>query len=334
MAGTLTASIPIMVASSTAWADPTDQDKAVALKLFDEGRSLLAAGKVAEACPKLEESRRLDPLPGTLLNLAVCDEQAGRAASAVAQFREARALAQRDHRDDRVALIDQHLSALEGKVSGLVIVVGPDADVPGLTVTFDGSPLGRPVWGTRIPIDPGEHAIEASAPNKKAWKGVAKVGPGGDVQTVKVSPLEDAPLTPAPPPEPPSATMAAAPAPPPSPPPATSQTSGISARKRLALVSAGVGLVGIGVGSYFGALAISDHSKATCTSYPCDDSLNNQSGTAADISTTTFAVGLVAVGLAAFLWLGDSSGSSDKPAVSVLPSFGPGVGGVDVSGRF
>src|SRR5580704_16380113 len=73
---------------------PTDQDKAAATALFDDARKLLADGKVAEACRKLEESRRLDPLPGTVLNLATCHEREGLAASAVAEFYEARAMAE------------------------------------------------------------------------------------------------------------------------------------------------------------------------------------------------------------------------------------------------
>src|ERR1700685_1339046 len=122
--------IAISFANSPARADTTDEQKALALRLFDEGRSLLAAGKVAEACPKLEESRRLDPLPGTVLNLAVCHEKQGLAASAVAEFYQARAMAERDKRGDRVALANDHLRALESQVSNLVIVVGPAADLP------------------------------------------------------------------------------------------------------------------------------------------------------------------------------------------------------------
>jgi len=325
-------------ASSPAWADPTDQDNALALKLFDEGRSLLTAGKVAEACRKLEESWRLDPLPGTLLNLAVCHEQEGRTASAVVEFRQARALAERDHRDDRLSLADQHLHAIEGKVSSLVIVVSPDADRPDLSISRDGTAVGRTVWGSRIPMDPGEHVVEASAPGKKSWKAVVQVAPDGDVQTVTLKALEDAEPLPAPSPPPVPAVL------PPPPPPPSAVVAGehhaMSTRKTIGLASAAAGVVGLGIGSYFGVVAIQKHGDpgATCATTPCSNestSLNNQAGTAADISTAAFAAGLVALGVGAFLWLGDSSGRSDKPSsVSVVPSFGPGRGGVDLAGRF
>jgi|HubBroStandDraft_4_1064222.scaffolds.fasta_scaffold32179_1 hypothetical protein len=326
----------LVAASSAAWAGPTDQDGALALKLFDDGRALFAAGKVAAACDKFEESRRLDPLPGTILNLAVCHEQCGRTASAVAEFRQARALAERDRRDDRIALIDQHLHAIEGKVSSIVIVVGPDADRAGLSVSRDGTAVGRTVWGSRIPMDPGEHVVEASAPDKKPWKATVKVLPDGDVQTVTLSPLEDAA------PAPVSVAPPAVEPPPPQPPaPVVPMPGhhGTSTRKTVGLATGAAGIGGVAIGTYFGLLAIQTHGKsaATCTTTPCSPqsvSLNGQAGTQADISTVAFAAGLAALGVGAFLWLGDSGGRGDKPSASVAPSFGPGRGGLDVVGSF
>jgi hypothetical protein len=287
--------------------------------LFDEARALLAAGKVGEACRKLEESRRLDPVPGTILNLASCHEREGLTASAMAGFREARRMAERDHRDDRVAFAEEHMKALEPHLSMLVIVVGPDADRPELSVTRDGIALGRAAWGTRIPVDPGAHVIEASAPGKARRRIEVRVGPDGDVQTATLPALEDE-APPPPPPAvvtPPPATVMLPPPPPPeSPPPAR----GLSSRRVWALTSAGVGVLGVGAGTVLGIRAISLHNDPNA---PGNTSLNNQAKFAADASTVTFAVGLVGLGLGAFLWLGDSS-------VTVSA----GVASVAVSGRF
>ena len=296
----------------------SDQDKGVATVLFDEAKALLAAGKVGEACRKLEESRRLDPLPGTILNLASCHEREGLTASAMAGFREARAMAERDHRDDRVAFAEEHMKALEPRLSMLVIVVGPDADRPELSVTRDGIALGRAAWGTRIPVDPGTHVIEASAPGKAKRRVEIRVGPDGDVQKATLPALEDE----APPPPvvpPPAAPVTLAP-PPPLPPEAPPPARGLSSRRVWAIASAGVGVLGVGAGSYFGARAISLHNDPNA---PGNTSLNNQAKFAADASTVTFAVGLVGLGLGAFLWLGDSSVSVSAGAASVA-----------VSGRF
>jgi hypothetical protein len=315
----------------------SDQDKALALQLFDEGRSLFAAGKVDEACRKLEESQRLDPLPGTILNLAVCHEKQGRSASAVEEFREARALAERDHRDDRVALVDQHLQALGGKVSSVVIVVPPEADRPDLNITRDATPVGRAAWGTPLPVDPGPHTIEASAANKKAWKVVLTVAANGDVQTATLTPLEDAPAPPAPAPVvAPVAPLAPAP-PAPAIEPAPSH-HGLSTRRTIAVMTAGVAVAAAGVGTYFGVSAISKHNDpaATCTLEPCTaaDALNESAKKAADASTLSFAIALAALGASAIVWFSDTSPTPDHAGIHVTPSVGWGRGAIDVGGRF
>jgi hypothetical protein len=318
-------------------AQVSDEDKALALQLFDAGRSLLAAGKVDDACRKLEESQRLDPLPGTILNLAVCHERQGRSATAVAEFREARALAERDHRDDRVALVDQHLQALDGKVSSVVIVVPPEADRPDLSVTRDASPVGRAAWGTPLPVDPGPHTIEASAVHKKAWKVVLNVGANGDVQTATLTPLEDAPAPLAQTPVvAPVAAIATAPSPLALEP--TQPHRGLSTRRTVAVVTAGVAVAAAGVGTYFGVTAISKHNDpaATCSLEPCTaaDNLNDSAKKAADASTLSFAVALAALGASAIVWFSDTSGSGEHAGIHVTPSVAWGRGSIDVGGRF
>src|SRR5262245_6044422 len=64
-------------------------DSAAAQALFDEAKALMAAGKAQEACPKFEESQRLDPGSGTLTNLAKCYEDTGRIAAAWSMYLEA-----------------------------------------------------------------------------------------------------------------------------------------------------------------------------------------------------------------------------------------------------
>jgi hypothetical protein len=331
----LAATLAVMTSSLAAHADPSEQDKALASSLFDQAKALLADGKVSDACRKLEESRRLDPLPGTLLNLGVCHEQEGLMASAFAELRQARALAERDHRDDRVALADQHMKAIEPKISSLVLVVGPAADVPGLTLTRDGSPIGRAAWGTRIPVDPGEHVLEATAPSKRPWKATVTVLPNGDVQNVTLASLEDAAA--APPPPPPLIVETPRPSPVAESPPA--RTSALSSQRIAALVVGGLGVVSVGVGTYFGVRAINDHNgtDALCTMMPCMPktiSLNNDAGTSADVSTVTIIAGLAGLGVGTFLWFWKPSPSSESRPVAVVPVLAPGRGGVEVTGSF
>ena len=62
-------------AGADAAAEPDEEDRAEAARLFQEGRELDESGEIERACKKFEKSYALDPAPGTALNLAVCAEE-------------------------------------------------------------------------------------------------------------------------------------------------------------------------------------------------------------------------------------------------------------------
>ena len=150
-------------------AQASDQ-KAVAEHLFEEGRARLVEKDYAAACPKLAESQRLDPSIGTALYLAACYEKLGKTASAWALFREAEELAAREGDAKRASLARARADALAPTLSKLVIVVPESARVPGLTVVRDGTRVGEPIWGAGVPIDPGAHVVEVTAPDKQPFR--------------------------------------------------------------------------------------------------------------------------------------------------------------------
>ena len=123
--------------------------------LFNEGRTLMDAGDYVHACPKLAESQRMDPGTGTLLNLGICYQKAGKTASAWGTFKEAAVLARRDNRADRVTYAQEQIALLEPGLSYLTVVVSDATKTIGLAVQVDGAALGEGAWGTAIPTDPG-----------------------------------------------------------------------------------------------------------------------------------------------------------------------------------
>ncbi|HKY37573.1 MAG TPA: hypothetical protein VJN18_16640 [Polyangiaceae bacterium] len=148
-------------------AEPSETDRSLAQSLFEQAKVLMSGGEYDQACSKLEESQRLDPGGGTLLNLAHCHELQGRVATSWTEFKEALSQAHRDSRPDRVAAAEEHISALEPKLPWLTLIV--TSPVEGQEVKLDGVLVGRAAWGMPVAIDPGQHELSASAPSKQPF---------------------------------------------------------------------------------------------------------------------------------------------------------------------
>jgi hypothetical protein len=285
-------------------------NKAAAEALFAEGRSLMAAGRCAEAIPKFQASQRLDPGVGTLLNLAECYEQTGKTASAWAEYREVVSMARTSGSAEREELAQQKAGALEGKLSRLAISVVQGGQVDGLKVTRDGETVDPAEFGVPIPVDPGPHVIQASAPGKQTWSKRIEVGGDANTERVEVPLLVDGGAGAA------SAPAAEADAP---------KKSG-SGQRTLALVAGGVGVVGVALGAVFGLQASSswDDAKSACDDYPyeCGSgglAKKEDASSQATISTIGFVAGGVCLAGAAVLWFTAGSGEEKQVAIGVGP---------------
>jgi tetratricopeptide (TPR) repeat protein len=260
--------------SAVAMAEPAG-DQAPAIVLFREGRTLLGEGKVAEACLKFEESQRLDPSGGTLLNLALCHEKLGQLARSWSEFNEASAWAERLGRLDRLKEAIAHARALEPRLSTLTIVVVPrNAQLEGLRVERDGRALGQGAWSTPLPVDGGEHEVRVTAPGRRPFTARVTIANEGDAKTVAVPVLEAQPIV-----------LTPLDVPPPSPPaPAVSIASGARdpELRPIGWTLGGVGLAQLALAGYYGLQAFDLH----------DMSQEEAAGRAADRSTVLSITGL------------------------------------------
>ncbi len=171
---------------STAAQAQSGNDSAAAQALFDQAKQLLTDGHAAEACPKFEESQRLDPRSGTLINLASCYEQTGRLASAWTKYIEAATAAKAAGNSDRETGAREHAAALAPRLSKITITVAPALkSVAGIEITRDGVVVREPEWDLALPCDTGEHEITAIAPGHSPFK--TKVTVAGEGQTTTVS---------------------------------------------------------------------------------------------------------------------------------------------------
>lgn len=302
------------------------QDKAAADALFDEAKRLVAAGDFEHACPKFEASLKLVVRVGAKLNLADCYEKDGRTASAWAEFREAAALATRSNDEERRAFATQRASALEPYLAKLTIKVAER--VPGLTITRDGALVADVSYDTAIPIDPGEHTIQASADGFQPWS--QKIS----VVREKTHTVEVPRLAPEPKKEHPDLT---------GPNLAVNDDDAVRqrahGRKVMGVVVGVVGLAAAGAGVALGFIAKSNwqdaHDNHCNAQDQCDPTGVSQVGDARSlgtIATVTTIAGGVALAAGVVIYL-----TAPRPhdhAVSIAPVVGPGMAGFAIGGAF
>src|SRR5512143_2686426 len=101
-----------------------------AQSLFEEGRKLLAAGNLAEACAAFDSSQKLDPAITTLLNLADCRERNQQLATAWGTFADANRMARASSNAKLASVANNHAHKLEPRLSKLTISVPADRQVP------------------------------------------------------------------------------------------------------------------------------------------------------------------------------------------------------------
>lgn len=287
------AALLLLPGAARAQGDNPTGSGVVAETLFKEAKELLKRGKVPEACRKLEESHRMEPVPGTLLELALCHEKEGKTATAWGELEASLEATKKDKHREREKVARKHLEALAPKLPRFVVTVPAEAQVPGLAVEMDGAPLERGAWGTAIPIDPGEHRAVARAPKHERWE--AKLtAEEGKVATLLVPKLEKVQE--------------------PKPPEPTGQW-----KKPVGYAALGVSAVLLGLGTVFGVRALSFGSD---TAAGCQNGVCNAAGwealqsgrTSATAANVLFPLGVAAAGAGAFFLITAPKSGDTGPA--------------------
>ncbi len=319
-----------------------DGSQAAAQALFEDGRRLMGEGKFSEACPKFADSEKLDPAPGTLLNLAKCYEKNGQSASAWVTFKDAEAVSRRTGHQDWAGMAHDRAQALAPKLLRLTINVPPTSELEGLQLTRDGSLLARSEWNTPIPVDPGSHTVEATAPSTRKWTTTVTVDPSSSAAVVTIPQLEverQVVVGTGGKPE------GGKPEPPPPPPPVDTAPSG-SGQKIAGYAVGGAGVVGLALGSVFGLIAKSKNDQAlqpqNCrTSTYCTPqglSLTSDAKSAGNLSSVFFVAGgvLAGTGLVLVLAAPSSKAQSTRSATALrlVPHLAPGAMGMGMEGSW
>lgn len=229
-------------APATALAEPADTVSAQVF--FERGRDAAARHDPTEACRNFEESLRLDVAVGTLFNLANCEEQLGRVASAWQHLHEG--IDRLDANDPRREQAIASAKALESQLPRLDVRLAPGASGH---VMRDGVELEGLSLGSSLPVNPGLHMVTVRAEGRADARYEVTLAKGEQRSLVVAPglPKNDSVAT---------------------------KTTTHPALRATAWVTGGVGAAGLGLGLVTGALAW-DKSKTIhehCdTNGTCDD---------------------------------------------------------------
>ncbi len=265
-----------------------------ALEALRKGYELKKAGKCAEAVVFLKESFEKKPAAKTVLNLAECEESAGKFLLARAHYREGKRLAEAESSSELSQLADARIFAIAPRIPRVSFVVARG------TLTVDGQ---KPSSPSEVELDPGDHVAKVFLDGHDDAQLAISLVPGDRRSfTIEAGPQRAGTGS--------SSGSERAPATP------SDEHPGRTARI-VGAVGFGTGLVVLGVGTVLGLGAkgsYDDAKAASCDATGCDpqglaaiDSARSRAG----VATALFVVGgVVAVG-GAVLYLTAPSGSNN-----------------------
>ncbi|HEY1556356.1 MAG TPA: tetratricopeptide repeat protein [Kofleriaceae bacterium] len=295
-----------VVAIACALAGTARADSKAAADAFDRGRALMKVQHYAEACAAFEQSYQLDPAQGTLFNLADCDAQLGKLATAWNHYRE---LARSDSNADRRAMSERLAKQLAPRVPKLIVTIAKQPD--GAVLVVDGHDTTA-LAGVELPVDLGKHAIEVTAPGFRAWKQDIAADREAVVSNVVVTlELEG------------STTAAAAPQP--GELRAEAEPDSRATWVKIAMLSGGALVAG---GLVTGALAYSQWQHAKSCTGCVRSSESHSAELRGNIATVLVAIGLADAGAGFYLW------KTSRGSAQVTAAIAPGGGAVVIGGRF
>lgn len=151
--------------TSSGLAQAQPEELVRAQTLFDEGLVAAERDDWAVACDRFEESNRLDPAPGTMMNLGRCRSQLGELVKAWESYR--RAAEAFGAEDPRAQFASNEAQDLERRVP-LVTFSPPATETPFLVIV-EGSAIEPERLGVPLPFDPGTLQIIVRARGHQDW---------------------------------------------------------------------------------------------------------------------------------------------------------------------
>lgn len=307
----------VLALAAPAFADGAE-DHARADALFDKAQKAKQAGDTAGACKLYDEALHYNKnAVGTLLNVAKCNEDARKFATAVKFYEQARDIAREHDLNEHRKAAEGRITQISGRVPHLAIAF--TEQLPNMKLLIDDEIYPTdPSSTSALALDPGEHHIVVTAPGRLPYD-------------TKTSLVEGKPAAIAIP------RLAH---------PVTVRRMKKSIGKILTFSGGGLAITGL----VLGYIANRDYEREvgppgsgkpciqTGDSEPlCSAEGYQRTGEAHQLGTVGTIVGIAGVavlGTGLFLWLTAPAEHAAERQVRLVPSLGPDTAGLAAVGRF
>ena len=135
---------------------------------FDEALARQTARDWVGALVLLRKVAAVRATPHVRFNIALCEEFLGKLNPAIGDYAQAAKDAAAAGARDVEAEANRRREALAPRIPTLVLAL--DSTPPGASVCVDGVELGAPAFAGPLPLDPGLHVVDGTAPGYKPFR--------------------------------------------------------------------------------------------------------------------------------------------------------------------
>jgi hypothetical protein len=154
--------------------DPSKEEITLAKDMVKEAQGEAKAGRCEDAIQILKQAIAIHETAEALLVLGDCQAKGGALKDAVASFKRGAEVADPKKDKARLEALQSKKADAEGRIPKLTIEL--PAGVSGAVVKLDGKELAEGKIGEAIPLDPGQHEVEASAPGRTTFSKKIELG--------------------------------------------------------------------------------------------------------------------------------------------------------------
>jgi hypothetical protein len=156
----------VVLATSSVSAEPTPTEIATARRLFSEARAAEDIREWSVAASKLRAAIVVKETAGLRFHLAYCEEQQGMLVEALADYERSEDLGKQSN-EDFVAQLPARRESLHKRIPTVTVLTPPT--VADVVVSVDGHVVPSTFLGKPIPLNPGQHKLEAAAPGRATF---------------------------------------------------------------------------------------------------------------------------------------------------------------------